>query len=299
MVEKSASAPYTPSLLTIPGESRNQIWRLLLTTSHAFDETDTEPQYRLEPAVLAVNRQIHEETRLILQEENMWIVLYVNELNWPECCGDDVPPLPIVSTKEPKFLIFPALTIHLDTSGRNPRNTKSVLIMGPESLPILLHILHLLFCQSQYVQGCYKPWMNIALGSSRHFNHSSLRNSLLQPLACLRVGGRITFHGTVDKNDKAINEMETKMRSRWQSASEILDYTRIYLDKGDTADVAGSTKAAGNQYDFGYIFLDRHYQLVRKIYGTHTEKENILKEYRRLMSILKLSWAKTLLKLQY
>ena len=63
------------SILTLPGEIRNKIWRILLTTSHAFQEPTSEEggceaHYELAPAILAVNHQIYNETHRILREEN-------------------------------------------------------------------------------------------------------------------------------------------------------------------------------------------------------------------------------------
>lgn len=76
------SAVGKPGLQIIPSELRNEIWRMLLTTSYAFKEPtsegDPEAHYEIQPTILQVSRQISNETRHILREENMWIFLSVD-----------------------------------------------------------------------------------------------------------------------------------------------------------------------------------------------------------------------------
>lgn len=69
-VRTAANITLESPLLILPGELRNMIWRMLLTTSYAFKEPnnngDCEARYEMQPAILRLNRQIYNETHRIL-----------------------------------------------------------------------------------------------------------------------------------------------------------------------------------------------------------------------------------------
>ena len=59
MAETSLDTPLKPGFLTTPGEGRNKIYSMLLTTTFAFQEhgyeTENNPRYELQPAILGFN----------------------------------------------------------------------------------------------------------------------------------------------------------------------------------------------------------------------------------------------------
>lgn len=95
------SAVGKPGLQIIPSELRNEIWRMLLTTSYALKEPtsegDPEAHYEIQPTILQVSRQISNETRHILREENMWIFLSVDIEESIAGANDNIARLPVVS----------------------------------------------------------------------------------------------------------------------------------------------------------------------------------------------------------
>ena len=147
-----------PGLQTIPGEIRNEIWRMLLTTSYAFkepaNEGDREPHYELQPAILRVNRRIYHETRGILREENMWILLCIAVPKDPVCYVDETGRLPVVSRSVLSRGVIDIDKCYLGTESHTlnvvlyPEYTCvegnyhcHAMIMGPESLPYFLQLL--------------------------------------------------------------------------------------------------------------------------------------------------------------
>jgi hypothetical protein len=64
------SEPQSPSLLTIPSELRNEIYRLALTSSERIEITEN----YTEPALLSTCRQIRNEATPILYLENNWSI---------------------------------------------------------------------------------------------------------------------------------------------------------------------------------------------------------------------------------
>lgn len=64
----------------MPGEVRNVIYRMLLTNHYAYqNESLADPP--LHPAILRVNRQIHEEAINLLHGENIWIIAEIADFD--------------------------------------------------------------------------------------------------------------------------------------------------------------------------------------------------------------------------
>lgn len=139
MAETSPDRLQKPGFLTTPGEVRNKIYRMLLTTTCAFQEygyeTEDNSRYELQPAILGVNHQTYHEARTILYEDNLWIVLIINRENWPRRYDDGGIYLPVVSRTATSRLQSPALIITLDLPEGRQQKYTTTLIMGRESLP--------------------------------------------------------------------------------------------------------------------------------------------------------------------
>lgn len=123
--------------LALPGEIRNEIYRMLLTTRYTFPNDFLKTPLSLHPAILRVNRQINEEATNVLHGDNYWIIAQINIHQWPGANAI----IPFVSRKDPSHIKYPALHVKLDLLCESMATESTTLIMGVESLPFFLHEL--------------------------------------------------------------------------------------------------------------------------------------------------------------
>lgn len=278
-----------PSLQTIPGEIRNEIWRMLLTTSYAFKEPtsegDGDAHYELHLAILRVNRQIYNETRGILVEGNMWIFLCVAMPKYPTCFVDETARLPVVSRSVRREGLheirndYPSMNSHALKLSLFPNYTFRdgdcdchTMIMGPESLP---YFLQLLFAMVYIYCSFYAPpvaVMEMHVGRPACFTRSRLQKEILEPFSAVRWCNSVFIKGNVDEEFAC--SLMVKMRSPWESKTELLEFSDAYLKKGDAAAAAGLTKAAsflyeqGSQFTFfaGQLYIDEFHPQANHVY---------------------------------
>ena len=92
-----------PKLLSTPGEIRNTIYHMVLTTQYQYNVHFGHDGYgRLYTALLRVNRQIHTEAIDILHGANIWIVARINTTEHVRrMVADEVS---VLSSKTPFFI---------------------------------------------------------------------------------------------------------------------------------------------------------------------------------------------------
>ena len=256
-------------LMTIPGEIRNEIWRMLVTTSYAFkepsSEADREAHYQLHPAILRVNRRIYHETRGILREGNMWIFLRIAVPKEPICYVDETAQLPVVSLSDSNEGLnetrkyYPDMDAHaLDVVlypehiSQNDNYNYQIMIMGPESMPYFLQLLFAMVYIHRSVQTPPRTMMEMHVGSPACFTGSRLQKEILEPFSAVRGFQTIKIKGNVDENLAC--SMMVKMGSNWECTTEILDLSETFLKRGDAAAAAGLAKAASFHYEQGSRF---------------------------------------------
>lgn len=303
-----------PRLLTLPGEIRNKIWRMLLTTRYAFkepaSEDDWKAHYELQPAILRVNRQIYNETRGILREDNMWIFLCIAMLKKPIHYIDETARLPFVSRS---ILIEPneagtcymgkdshALNMFLYPE-RSPLNYDRdynfhTMIMGPESMPYLLQMLFALLYNHRSVLPPPKNALEIYIGYPTYFTRSRLQKEILEPISAAQGLRCFSIAGNVD--EILAPSLRFEMGRTWQSGTELLELSEAYLEKGDAAAAARLTEAASFHFEIGSHFTFYAGLSCLSKYHTSAEKNHLRLRIRSMQDTFDVRWAKVLLKLR-
>ena len=299
-------------LLVLPGEIRNQIWRMLLTTNYAFNEPTSEGEqarYELAPALLRVNRQVHQETYHILREENMWITVCITMPRTPIRYMSESRNFPVVSRNiltEPNVMKeyylgmeSHALNVFLSPKHvvRYPYCKFHTMIMGPESLPYLMQFLFAMGYTNRFVPSPPTKEIELYVGYPACFSRSKLQRELVEPFRAVRGFGKIFINGNVDED--LADSLYIQMRQPFRSDTEILEFSHAYLEKGDAAAAAGRTKAANFYYEHGSDFtffagqsyLDR--QTPRRIHHVYQSPS-----IASMLTTFDIRWAKTLLKLR-
>ena len=297
-----------PRLLSIPGEIRNKIWRMLLTTKYAFKEPtsegDREAHYELQPNILRVNRQIYHETLAIFREENMWIFICIALPKKPIHFIHQTARLPVVSkaelieSDEAKNCYLGmdshALNICLEPEycdcffGLDLR----VMIMGPESLPYLLQSLFpILYTHRSFPHTPIRR-IEMCVGRSVYFTRSRPQREILEPFLAARG-----FHWvlTSDNIDRSFNYI---MGHQFEDDTELLDFSDAYLKKGDVAAAAGLIKTASFYYEQGSDFTFYAGQSYLDTYKPQIEHVYVHIGIASMLTAFDINWAKTLLKLR-
>ncbi|MCJ1247335.1 hypothetical protein MMC30_004549 [Trapelia coarctata] len=136
-------------LLRLPRELRNSIYRHLLWIPYVIDRDD---EYRMQPAILFVNRQTSAEAQIILNE-NYFVVLELDQKNRGNrnwfCRPGDIPKIHNLSARPGSF-VTPLLQIRLreDITGNESaaemaaKDNNTVLhLIGPEAIPHIIDLL--------------------------------------------------------------------------------------------------------------------------------------------------------------
>lgn len=274
-------------LLGLPGEIRNKIWRILLTTAYAFKEPtsegDREAHYKLQPAILRVNRQIYHETRGIFREENMWISFCIGLPRKPTYFVDEIARLPVVSREglisfanaKDRYLgmrshalnifVAPEFDAHQDSNDY-------IMIMGPESLPYLLQLLFPILYTHHSRPIRPRRMILLYVGKPVCFTRSRLQKEVLEPFLAARGFWWLSVNGNVD--DTFLSSMRLQMEHPFQHDADLLKLSNDYLEKGDAAANAGLAKAAsvcweqGSDFTFfaGQSYLDKNFPHIRHVY---------------------------------
>lgn len=299
-------------LLTLSGEIRNKIWRMLLTTPYAFHEftgpDGCEAHYELAPAILAVNHQIHDETHRILREENKWIFVCIG---MPRRSFDHVVGrvnLPVVSRSiitdivrtSKCYLGMETHALNVFLSPMYGLKTKEcdflAMIMGPESLPYLLQWIFAMLYTHASVPEHPKKAMELNVGYPGCFTRLDLQKEVLEPFLAARGAYWGVVSGNVDDGFKS--SLTAKMRHPFRHHTDLLGFSKTYLEKGDVAAAAGLTKAASFLYEQGSDFtffagqscIDMHQPFFTHVYEFDSTAS--------MLTAFDMRWAKVLLKLR-
>ena len=312
-IEVNSTATNTTNkspLLSVPGEIRNKIWRMLLTTAYAFKEPtsegDREAHYELQPAILRVNRQIYHETRDILREENMWVFFSIGLPRKLVYLVDQTARLPVVSRGSPidcdnikdcyLGMDSHALNIFVDPEFNGHHSNNHTMIMGPESLPYLLQLLFPMLYTHRSLPTQPRKMIQLYVGNPVCFTRSRLQKEVLEPFLAARGFWWLSANGNVDET--FLSSLRFQMKRPFQLDTEVLDFSDDYLEKGDAAAYAGLAKAAsfyyeqGSDFTFfaGQSYLDNNFPQVEHVY--------IHDGIALMLTVLDIRWASSLLKLR-
>ena len=185
--------------LDLPGEIRNRIYRMTLTTEWAFKEEPyarrSQSRYELSPAILRANRQIHREARDILYDENLWVFLLVDK----DIIGSDLPGvqfLPAISHRRTSSINRPALTVSLRYPYARESSMLQQYILGPEGIPFLIECLWKRNSLSAELENNLPSvWIMFRLGTSLICSKEQLGEKLLKPFSEVWFCARVNGHG--------------------------------------------------------------------------------------------------------
>ena len=303
----SSSTHKASPLLKLPGEIRNKIWRMLLTTPYAFQESTSpggcEAHYELAPAILAVNHQIHHETHRILREENKWIFVCIYMPKIPFHYAADTVSLPVVSHSiHEKRNRYPGMQAHALNVFLFPEHFSYLdkrnfctMVMGPESMPYLLQwIFAMLYTHASAPRPRTKG-IELNVGYPICFTRSDLQKELLEPFLAARGAKWSVVSGNVDDGFKS--SLMAKMRHPFRHYTDLLGFSKTYLEDGDAAAAAGCTKTASFLYEQGSDFTFFAGQLcidMHQPFFTHVYEFGSIA---LMLNAFDIGWAKVLLKL--
>ena len=246
----------TSGFLALPGEMRNEIYRMLLTTRYNFllDESSRDPQ-SLHPVILRVNRQINEEATNVLHGDNIWIIAQINSPQWP----DPNSIVPFVSRKDPSCIRYPALHVKLDLPHETTATESTTLIMGVESLPFFLDELRRRsVLRRSGIDDLKAAGLTLRLYSSPFHSQPMLQSICLEPFTTVRGFGRFRVMGEPDPMGNWYRgDMMCRATSPFKDAEVVKDIGKGYLMQGDDAYSLGNCFAAFVYYGMGLVFL-RH-----------------------------------------
>ena len=241
-----------PGVLALPGEIRNEIYRMLLTTRYTFPNDPYETSISLHPAILSVNRQINQEATNVLHGDNFWIIAQINVRQWPKSNAF----IPFVSRKDPSHIKYPALHVKLDLPRETMPTESTTLIMGVESLPFLLHELRRRSISGDIADDLKAAGLTLRLYSSPFHSQQKLRSTCLEPFTLVRGFGKYSVIGKPDQTSH-LEDMISRAISPFKDTGVVKGIAMDYLAQGDEAYSQGKWFMAHAYYSFGKSFL-RH-----------------------------------------
>lgn len=243
------SATLKPSLLTVPGEIRNEIYRMLLTTPYAYQQ-NTIKYAPLHPAILQTNRQIHTEAVNILHGENIWIIANITAGGWPP----NSVRVPTVSKKHAGKIKHPAL--HINFKMPIPAATPQphvTLIMGEESIDRFLETLWRMSTKDDTKEKFKASSLHLTLFETPYHTKSKLQSTCLQPFGLVSGLRKLKIQGQVEP--ACAEEILYRAESGFKNVAQVQNVSQVYLNKGDEAYFAGTLGRALSQYTYGSAFL--------------------------------------------
>ena len=332
-----ATAANTPqpkaNFLSLPGEIRNIIYRMVLTTQYAYD-----PMHRrfgrLETNLLHVNRKVRTESTAILYGANIWVYVCLDALTGGHYffkkyvplvsqrvpgimkrCDTDIGPglagcsadrVPWVSPRGPGSIGYPTLTIGLtiwydDNHGGGESRTLKYII-ARESIRFLVHFLWKVTTRSPFRRAFGAPGMvgikhsslNLVLGTSPFHTRTQLQRICLEPFALVGTLADITMEGDIDPAFH--QQLLIRMRSPFIMLESAIEIGNNHLQRGNIAQRCGDYREAFDVLDLGVTYLlHAEYTLV----GYKLEKrichQNDVQVLLSFRNILESHWSRAVL----
>ena len=240
----SALPPPRASFLGLPLELRNEIYRHLLSTHYTrLDLGLGRARYLFHPAILAINRQIYDESTAVLRQENKFILIATSWASFEEDllvqgkfpiiaeCRDEINKLP------PTHMF-----VQLDFRGEVNTNFISLYLTCLEDLPHLCRLLFYASCQAKD----FTSLLHITLALQNPHAASGtvpkkLQESFLMPFAVLKGLDGLIIKGP---RDEAVErQLRKAMKIPNPTAAEYLESAARLKDNGNAAFKAGDYAA--------------------------------------------------------
>ncbi|CAF9906279.1 hypothetical protein IMSHALPRED_004154 [Imshaugia aleurites] len=244
-----------PSLLTLPLELRNEIYRHLLSTRLTRLELGLGlARYDLQLAILATNRQIHDEGTAILRE-NKFISIVTSWTSFKQdiLVQGKFPTIVEGQIHDTVRLPAPYMIVVLDFMGGD--SNPDVFYDYLTCLDDLPHLCRLLFYASCQF-GNFTVLMNITLaihdpsGEPKTVVPKKLQEELMMPFAVLKGLGQLTVKGA--RNNAVEKGLRKAMKIPNPTAAEYLESAAKLKDAGNVAFKAGDYRGSIRSYIQAY-----------------------------------------------
>ena len=240
----------------MPGEIRNTIYRMVLTSEYGFKAASYEHRYsahyELSPALLRVNREIYKEAYGILYRQNLWITLHVDETIVNTFGGNQsgVHFLPVVSRESFHPREQSAVAISLGSLS-NPLRNKTDVVIGPQSIEYL--VSNLWFVSIEDPDLVSNAITNTDISFLLHLSPSrwNLHESLLKTFANVLGCGRVSVEGASSDTTLHLRQM----RLPTATTDRIIEIIQHYMNQGDEAFKSSLLDRAYFQYEHAHNFL--------------------------------------------
>ena len=210
--KKTSKVSKVPPILRLPRELRDEIYRELLLAAKVRDEV-TEKVY-LKPAIIRVNKQIHEESSRVLYKENAWVLI---RMNWCGLVGSLLMQgYPIVSHSPyghlDGFVRKPALQVNVQIPGsRNPYAGASILLDAYSAHTFFRCFTNFYIPESVNFSVRFNPGMR---------KMPAVRDEIIPRLRDIRGSGKACVTGI---DESTGNELVTLMMTPVDSLDEDLE----------------------------------------------------------------------------
>lgn len=250
MATTEASTTLNSRFMTLPGELRNIIYRMLMTNRYAYRE-DLLKYGPLHIAILRCNRQVHREAMQILHGENIWIIAKVDARHWPSGLGV----MRHLSRKGTDAIQYPALRIDLSMplAENAPPQEHITLLMAETSIPIFIQHLWRISYDENTEQDFRTMSLSLSLCETPFHAKSKLQSRCLEPFGRIHGLQNLSIRGQVDP--ACVEKIMAYNESGQKDMLQILHHTNVSIERGSEAYFAGESMIASIRYTYGADYL--------------------------------------------
>ena len=249
MVTTHVSAALKPTFMTMPGEIRNAIYRLLLTNQYTYSQ-----EYRIRrplyPAILGTNRQIYRESVSILHGENIWITAKVDARFWPL-----IPMLVNVSREDVSKIAYPVLHIDfvMPIATKEPQPYVTM-IMDEMGIGRFILFLWKISTKKDTIKDFKTLSLSLTLYETPFHTNAKLQSRLVAPFGLVHGLRNLVIQGQLKPTwvKEVLNCAETGLKD----VVHIRSVSQRLLDGGDKAYFAGKPRSAVGLYWYGRHYLE-------------------------------------------
>ena len=250
MATTHVSAALKLNLLTMPGEIRNAIYRMLLTNQYTYPRRDLirTPLY---PAILRTNHQIHREAVNILHGENIWITAKVDARHWP-LISKIVPKL---SSRDASNIRYPVL--HIDFA--MPIATEEpqlyvTMIMDEMGIGHFIMFLWKLSTIKDTMKEFKTISLSLTLYETPFHTCAKLQSRLVGPFGLVHGLRNLVIQSQLKPT--WVKEVLNCAESGFKDLVHIRSVSQRFLDIGDKVYFAGKPRSAAGLYYYGRHYLE-------------------------------------------
>ena len=223
-----------PGLLTIPGELRNSIYRMLLTNQYV-DQSKPFIRAPLHPAILRTNRQIYREAASIFQEENSWIIAEVPASLFPVMLKS----IPGVFGTDSDSIKYPVMRINLAL----PYPTRAVtFIIGDWAIETFIEVLWEVCENCTTLQEFRIFSLSLTVCETPFHRTSAVESKCVKPFAHVHSLRDLTIRGRV--SPALVEDVVNRASSQFKDVAHTQSVSQAYADRIEEASLAGESSRA-------------------------------------------------------